>query len=78
MRALLVVLLLAVPSLAAAAPQLRCEYNGNKTKVTIVNTDGKDGQWHIADGTYEVAVGKSAEELVLKAAVSIGDRQFGP
>ena len=48
MRALLLVMLLAVPSLAAAAPQLKCEFDGNKTKVTIVNTDGKDGQCNYA------------------------------
>jgi hypothetical protein len=48
MRALLVMMLLAVPSLAAGAPQLKCEFEGNKTKVTIVNTDGKDGQCNYA------------------------------
>ena len=48
MRALLALALAAVPSLAAAEPQLKCEFSGNKTKVTIVNTDGKDGQCNYA------------------------------
>jgi hypothetical protein len=48
MRGPLAVMFLAVPSLAVAAPQLKCEFDGNKTKVTIVNTDGKDGQCNYA------------------------------
>ncbi len=48
MRAILALALVAVPSVAAAAPQLKCEYEGNKTKVTIVNTDGKEGQCNYA------------------------------
>jgi hypothetical protein len=48
MRALLVVLLVALPSLAAAAPQLKCEFAGNKTKVPIVNSDGKAVQCNYA------------------------------
>jgi len=48
MRALLVTMLLAVPSLAAAEPQLKCEFEGRKTKVTIVNTDGKNAQCNYA------------------------------
>ncbi len=47
MRALSIVLLVAVPSLAAAEPQLKCEFDGNKIKVTIVN-DGKDAQCNYA------------------------------
>jgi hypothetical protein len=48
MRALLALLLVAMPSLAAAAPQLKCEFDGRKTKVTIVNTDGKNAQCNYA------------------------------
>jgi hypothetical protein len=48
MRLLLVTMLVAVPSLAAAEPQLKCEFQGNKTKVTIVNTDAKNVQCNYA------------------------------
>jgi hypothetical protein len=48
MRLLLAAMLVAAPSLAAAAPQLKCEFQGNKTKVTIVNTDGKNVQCNYA------------------------------
>jgi hypothetical protein len=40
--------LVAAPAMAAAVPELKCEFSGNKTKVTIVNTDGKDGQCNYA------------------------------
>lgn len=48
MRTLFALALVAAPSIAAAAPQLKCEFEGNKTKVTIVNADGKDGQCNYA------------------------------
>jgi hypothetical protein len=48
MRLLLAAILVAAPSISTAAPQLKCEFSGNKTKVTIVNTDGKDGQCNYA------------------------------
>ena len=41
MRVLLVLSLAAVPSLAHAKPELKCEFEGNKTRVTIVNPDAK-------------------------------------
>jgi len=41
MRAFLVFVLVAVPSVAAAKPQLKCEFEGNKGVVTIVNPDAK-------------------------------------
>ena len=48
MRALLSLVLVAVPAMAAAEPQLKCEFDGNKTVVTIVNADGKDQQCNYA------------------------------
>jgi hypothetical protein len=48
MRMLFALALVAAPAIAAAEPQLKCEFSGNKTKVTIVNTDGKDGQCNYA------------------------------
>jgi hypothetical protein len=48
MRLRLAAMLVALPSLAAAAPQLKCEFSGNKTKVTIVNTDGTNAQCNYA------------------------------
>ena len=48
MRALLALALIAAPAVAAAEPQLKCEFDGNKTKVTIVNADGKNVQCNYA------------------------------
>jgi len=48
MRTLLTLSLVAMPALAAAAPQLKCEFDGNKSKVTIVNPDAKDQQCNYA------------------------------
>ena len=48
MRAVLALALIAAPAMAAAEPQLKCEYDGRKTKVTIVNTDGKNAQCNYA------------------------------
>ena len=42
MRTLLTLVLITAPAMAAAAPQLKCEFDGNKSKVTIVNTEAKD------------------------------------
>ena len=41
MRLLLSAMLVSVPSLAAAKPELKCEFAGNQGKVTIVNTEAK-------------------------------------
>ncbi|HJR90299.1 MAG TPA: fibronectin type III-like domain-contianing protein, partial [Aeromicrobium sp.] len=43
----------------------------------LARFDGNAGHWHIAAGTYKVAVGKNAEHFVLETQVSLGDRQFG-
>ncbi len=48
MRTLLAFTLAAVPAMAAAEPQLRCAFDGNKTVVTIVNPDAKDQQCNYA------------------------------
>lgn len=41
MRLLLAAAIALVPSVAAAKPELKCEFDGNTTKVTIVNPDDK-------------------------------------
>lgn len=43
----------------------------------LARFDGDANQWRIAEGTYQFALAKSAEDLVLKADVSIGGRLFG-
>jgi beta-glucosidase len=45
----------------------------------LARFDGKDGlgQWRIADGTYRVAVAKSAGDLVLMTAAPLSARVFG-
>ena len=41
MRVLLALIFIAVPAMAAAKPELKCEFDGNKGVVTIVNPDAK-------------------------------------
>jgi hypothetical protein len=36
----------------------------------------EDG-WHIAGGSYRVAVGKAADDLVLTGEVQLAERRFG-
>ncbi len=48
MRTLLALAVAAAPAVAAAAPQLKCEFDGNKTKVTIVSDAAKDQQCNYA------------------------------
>lgn len=49
MRAVLIAFIAAVPSIAAAAePKLTCGFDGNKTIVTIANTEAKDVQCNYA------------------------------
>ncbi len=43
----------------------------------LARFDGKTGKWHIADGVHQVAVGKSAGDLVLTGQVQLSARQFG-
>lgn len=81
MRGLLVVMLIAVPSLADAAPQLKCEFSGNKTKVTIVNTDGKDGQCNYAchftiDGGSSSVTGSTGVKAGETKVVDDGTRRW--
>jgi beta-glucosidase len=43
----------------------------------LAKFDGKAGKWSIADGTHEVALGKSATDLVLTGSLRLSARQFG-
>ena len=43
----------------------------------LARFDGDAGQWRIAAGTYQVALGKSAEDYVLAAEVTLTERLFG-
>ena len=43
----------------------------------LATFDGKIGQWRLASGTYRVALGKSAGDLVSTADVRLADRVFG-
>jgi beta-glucosidase len=43
----------------------------------LARFDGKTGKWTIAEGTYSVAVGKSASDLVLTGNARLPARQFG-
>jgi beta-glucosidase len=57
---------------------------GEKRQVTITaeprllaRFDGKAGKWTIADGTHQVAVAKSATDLVLTGNTRLSAREFG-
>jgi hypothetical protein len=39
--------------------------------------DGDAGRWHIDEGDYEIAVGKSAVDLELTAKTSLSEADFG-
>jgi beta-glucosidase len=43
----------------------------------LARFDGGAGQWRVAGGTHRVALGKSAEDLVLAADAPLGARLFG-
>jgi beta-glucosidase len=43
----------------------------------LARFDGKAGKWSIAEGAHQVAVGKSAADLVLKGDTRLSPRQFG-
>jgi beta-glucosidase len=43
----------------------------------IARFDGKVGHWRIVGGTYRLAVGRSATDLVLTADTSLAERTFG-
>jgi beta-glucosidase len=43
----------------------------------LARYDTDAGQWHVADGTYRVALGRAADDLVLTADAELADRRFG-
>jgi beta-glucosidase len=43
----------------------------------LARYDGQAGQWRIADGIHGVAVGKSADDLVLTGEAELEGRLFG-
>jgi beta-glucosidase len=43
----------------------------------LAHFDGDAGQWRIAEGTYQIALGKSADDLTLTAAAPLTARLFG-
>jgi beta-glucosidase len=56
---------------------------GKSRKVTVkadprllARFDGKAGQWRIAKGTYRVALGKAADDLLFSAETSLNERLF--
>jgi beta-glucosidase len=43
----------------------------------LARYDAAAGRWHIAEGTYRIALGKAADDLVLAAEVQLTERRFG-
>jgi beta-glucosidase len=43
----------------------------------LARFDEKAGQWHIADGTYSIALGKAADDLQLTGQTTLSEARFG-
>jgi beta-glucosidase len=43
----------------------------------LASFDSTEGRWRIAQGTYRVALGKSANEFVLTGGAPLASRLFG-
>jgi beta-glucosidase len=43
----------------------------------LARYDAEAGQWHIAEGTHRIALGKAADDLVLSAEAQLTERRFG-
>jgi beta-glucosidase len=43
----------------------------------LARFDGKANRWRIAEGTYQIALGKSAGDLVLTGSAELEGRLFG-
>jgi hypothetical protein len=43
----------------------------------LARFDDTPGQWHIAEGKYEVAVGRAADALELTADTTLAEARFG-
>ena len=43
----------------------------------LARYDGDAGQWHIAEGAYRIALGKSANDPVLETDAPVKARRFG-
>ena len=43
----------------------------------LARFDGRAGQWHLAGGTYQVALGKAADALELTAETTLAEALFG-
>ena len=80
MRFLLAGAIALVPSLAAAKPELKCEFEGNKTKVIIVNPDSKRVLCHYNCGyTFESGAGASVGSIGVAAGETklVAERERG-
>jgi beta-glucosidase len=43
----------------------------------LARFDGSAGKWRIAGGTYRIALGQAADDLVLTAETALTERLFG-
>jgi beta-glucosidase len=43
----------------------------------LARYDGDAGRWHITEGTYRIALGRAADELVLTSTTRLTERLFG-
>jgi hypothetical protein len=43
----------------------------------LARFDGGAGRWRIAPGTYRIALGRAADDLILQADASLTGRLFG-
>jgi len=57
---------------------------GESRQVTIATDprllarfDGDAAEWHVAGGTYEIALARAADDWVMTAGTTVADRRFG-
>lgn len=43
----------------------------------LARFDGEAGQWHIAEGTYRIAVARAADDHVLAGDAGVKEQLFG-
>jgi beta-glucosidase len=58
-------------------PGKSCRVTVTADSRLLARYDGEAGQWHIAKGTYRIALGKAADDLVLAAQAQLTERRFG-
>jgi beta-glucosidase len=59
------------------APGASCHVTVTADPRLLARYDDDAGEWHIAGGIYRIALGRAADDLVLRADVPLAERRFG-